>query len=114
MAPKKLIFGNENAEKDPLVRKCYIENIKRGGQIITGRWGVGKTAYLFHKNSDLEQALEKIDFSLKRSWYISESELDTDQIINAYSDLETLKFKRYLRTIWRAEIYRRACVLLSA
>lgn len=114
MAAKRLIFGNENAEKDPLVLDCYVNNIGIDGQIITGRWGVGKTAYLFHRNSHLAAVLEAIDKKLKRIWYLDESQLDSDQVSKAYIELDTRTFKRYLKNIWKAEIYRRACILLSS
>lgn len=111
---RQQIFGNENAEVDHLVLECYVDNISSDSHIITGRWGVGKTAYLFHLTRDLADALGRVDPRKRSLWYVSEHDLDSDQILEAYAELDDRKFARYLRLIWIAEIYRRACVVLSA
>lgn len=109
-----MLFGNENAEKDGLVLTCYISNeTEEDYQIITGRWGIGKTAYLFNKSRCLMEGLSNIDSSKKRLWYLDEEELNTDQVIDAYSQLTERKFDRYLKNIWIAEIYRRAALMLA-
>jgi hypothetical protein len=92
MTVRRIIFGNENAEKDPLLLDCYVEHEENCEQIITGRWGTGKTAYLFDKNRALIRALEEIDESKKRIWYVDEDQLNTDQIIDSFLDLKTRKF----------------------
>ena len=109
----RIVFGNENAEKDRLLLDCYVPHPVNFEQIITGRWGTGKTAYLFDKNRDLINALSGIDESKKRLWYLDEDELNTDQIIDSFLDLSIRKFQRYLKSIWVAEIYRRAALLLA-
>jgi hypothetical protein len=109
-----MIFGNENAEVDPLVLECYVDNMSNGSQIITGRWGVGKTAFMFHATQKMAAILGKSHREHKKLWYVSESDLDSDQIVEAYSVLDEKRFKRYLKTIWKAEIYRRATIVISA
>ena len=56
---ERIIFGNENAEKDSLLLDCYIPHPVNCEQIITGRWGTGKTAYLFDSNSRLNPECPK-------------------------------------------------------
>ena len=111
---KRIIFGNENAEKDPLVLKCYVNHGEDGVQIVTGRWGTGKTAYLFDRNRELIKKLTEINPDLKRIWYLDEDQLNTDQLIDSFIELNERKFQRYLKSIWIAEIYRRACIILNA
>lgn len=108
-----LIFGNENAEKDPLLRDCYVNHGPKNKQIITGRWGTGKTAHILATHKLLSETLGIINERQRRLWYLEESELNTDQIIDAFYELEPRKFQRRLKSIWIGEIYRRMAILLT-
>ncbi len=101
---RRKIFGNENAAVDPLVLDCYVDNMSNGAQIVTGRWGVGKTAFIFHATKSLARVLEEENPDNKKLWYVSESDLDSDQIVEAYAELDEKRFKRYLKAIGKNEI----------
>ena len=73
------IFGNEDAKDDDLLRKCFVEPSELLNRpIIVGRWGIGKTAVLFHQNAILEDTLNYIDPENKQLWYIGEHSIDKE------------------------------------
>ncbi|MBV6639342.1 MAG: hypothetical protein KI791_01435 [Cyclobacteriaceae bacterium] len=109
----RLYFGNENAEHDGLLEQCYINRAPKNKTIITGRWGTGKTAHLISYNRELSKVLKDIDDDAERKWYLSEDELSTDQLLDAYAALDDRKFQRYLSQLWEAEIYRRITVVIG-
>lgn len=115
MAQQRIFFGNENAENDRLLRECQVPypGVEGYRQIVTGRWGTGKTAYVLTNHVDLNDELKSIDPSQERVWYVSEAALHSDDLINNLSRLEPRLFSNHLERIWRAEIHRRAAVQLS-
>ncbi|MEE9338672.1 MAG: hypothetical protein V3U87_11385 [Methylococcaceae bacterium] len=110
---ERFIFGNENGEIDPLLQECYINRAPKNISIIVGRWGTGKTAYLLADNNHLTKTLREVDEKICRDWYLSESSLNTDQLIDAFYALDERKYDRYLKELWKAEIVRRTALVLS-
>lgn len=105
-------FGDEAAEKDDMLDDCFIEfppNIS-SKSILTGRWGVGKTAIVFNQNKEIRNALNNNNI-----WYLGESVFDKTSLLNIQRKYVNDKdyFKRALEKMWLAEITRTYCILLS-
>lgn len=112
----RLLFGDENAERDPLLQECAVRNrrVSASKPILTGRWGTGKTAILLLQNADLSKTLKSIDDDYERLWYLDESTLDLNSLLELQSrlaptdsgPLERDLFLRALQGVWKAEILR--------
>ena len=78
-----LLFGSENAEADQLLFDCKIDKTKpsEAKQIITGRWGTGKTAIIFLQNENLINELNAINPEYKNIWYLSEGRLNYKNLL---------------------------------
>ena len=101
------LFGNETAEKDDLLYRCRVDrqDLTALKSILTGRWGVGKTALLLIQNSDLASKLAERSPDLRDIWYIHERSIDVDALIDLKSranDRDTLL--AMLEKLWRSEI----------
>ncbi len=112
------IFGNENAESDDNLMDCEVIDIPfRNEQkpILTGRWGTGKTASLLLDNQKLSTALRKVSNEYERIWYIDEKSLNIDALFAIQKKFgnDQYSFTKGLEQIWKAEIIRRACLVLS-
>jgi hypothetical protein len=110
------IFGTPNAESDPLLEECFVGSQEDFGRkpILTGRWGTGKTATLFHRNIRLRHKLKEYGCKRKQ-WYINESSFDIEQILalrKHYGD-EKYVLELSLKKLWRAEITRAILAQLS-
>lgn len=110
------IFGNENAEKDDLLIECQVSPFIFPSEklIIKGRWGTGKTAKVLLINKELSDILKNINPDIERLWYIDENTLNVGALleIKNKSASDRHHFIKSLEEIWRAEIIRRACLLL--
>jgi len=111
----RALFGDDNAVADPLLADCYVEPKQVSARpIVTGRWGIGKTAMLFHRNKELTQLLVNNDDKDKTLWYIGENAMDLSSLarlrLEFSSDAES--YKRALETLWKGEIVRTLSVLL--
>jgi len=117
------LFGNEMAEDDELLRDCYVSptSFSRLSEkpILVGRWGSGKTAMLYHVNQTLSQELAKRNREEETAWHLSEKNTIDEQsgiylrnIQNEFGYDKDL-VKRILERLWRAEITRGQCLLLS-
>jgi len=110
-----IVFGNENAVMDPLLKDCYVEP-KEGSNksILIGRWGIGKSAILFHNNQKLSDELAKKDEKDRFLWYIGENSLDLASLRGLQSKFNTDQegFKRTLETFWKTKIICTEAVLL--
>ena len=75
-------FGDEDAKHDPYLYKCEVPfpSKVKDAPILTGRWGVGKTATFFLRHQKLVQELEKSDKDFRDIWYLDEGGLDTDTL----------------------------------
>jgi hypothetical protein len=111
------LLGNENAELDNLLLDCKVDCQEHDGiekNIIIGRWGTGKTAYMLLRGETQEKKLEEISSDARSYWYLTEASLNADQLGRAKSGLNNPKrFARYLEHIWEAEILRRTIVILN-
>ena len=101
------IFGDENAAKDHLLNDCYVEPSEVSDRaILKGRWGVGKSAILFHKNQKLSEELAKNGEEDEHLWYIGEHEINIYALRHFRQELlETREdFKRILEALWETRI----------
>jgi hypothetical protein len=110
------ILGDINAENDDLLFECRVEKYRTQltKEILTGRWGTGKTAQVLLQNEDQIKLLEKVNPSLKLIWYISERKLINSQIIEMYDYYKenTFHFESILTNMWKAEILRIYIIVL--
>lgn len=117
MNPTKLVFGSENAESDLLLYDCKISigSVNEQKPILIGKWGTGKSAILLLSNKRLTDELQKIDPEKSRIWYMDEKSLNLKSIYDLYSEFSgnAVHFSRALEGIWKAEIVRVFCELLS-
>lgn len=111
-----LLFGSENAEADQLLFDCKIDKTKpsEAKQIITGRWGTGKTAIIFLQNENLINELNAINPEYKNIWYLSEGRLNFKKITEIYyeSQNQNYYFESLMAEFWKIEIIRIYCLLL--
>lgn len=112
-----MFLGNENAEKDKLLLQCCVESMAcpDDKQIITGKWGSGKTGCLLVANRDYNEKLKSISKKLNKIWFIDgEKDLDLPILTKKFNNI---KFKneriRYIQAIWKAEIIRKAVIQLA-
>ncbi len=113
---QRKIFGDGRAERDPLLYDCRVTetSVPEGKSILVGRWGMGKTALLLLKNETLSKVLAADGPDKERLWLISEKGMDAKTL----KDLSSAEpdrgiFLRALEELWRAEIVRVYCVLLT-
>lgn len=109
-----MLFGDENAWNDKLLKECYIEQPKDLAKksIIMGKWGIGKSAFVLHESRYLNEEFEKTEDYNKDVWNIGEYSIGTASLAilrRKYADNEL--FKRTLENIWIAEIVRSECIL---
>ncbi len=109
-----MLFGDENAWNDKLLKECYIEQPKDLAKksIIMGKWGIGKSAFVLHEARYLIEECEKTEDCSKDIWNIGEYSIGTASLAilrKKYADNEL--FKRTLENIWIAEIVRSECIL---
>lgn len=112
----RLIFGQENAEWDKLLYECPIYHPPEISekQILTGRWGAGKSAILFLRNKKLTQLLKTINEKESLRWYLNESSFDALELTKLREDTKNEEiFVRQLEQIWHSEIVRTTCILLN-
>lgn len=113
-----LVFGNENARDDDLLYDCHVAPPAgvAGKAILRGRWGVGKTGHLLHRNRMLTEALRNVDVTKAFLWYRDEGGLDTDAIFNLkeYCGQDSALLKRVLEALWESEILRVEIQILAA
>ena len=113
----RVLFGDEDAERDELLFDCEVKrtSIKENKPILKGKWGTGKSAILILHNKELELQLKDIDTSKKRIWYMDEKTLDIRSLLNLRKNLkeDPSSFNRALEGIWEAEIIRVYCELLN-
>jgi hypothetical protein len=103
----RIIFGDENAVKDQLLCDCFVKPMDVSERpILTGRWGVGKSAIFFHENYKLSELLEKSGEKDRLLWYIGENDLDLLALRNLQSKFGTdrERFTRALETMWKTRI----------
>lgn len=111
------IFGNSAAEHDELLHDCWVDHASPVAKrpILMGRWGTGKSAFVFTDGYQLSQSLEELKPGSGRAWYIGEERFD----IQALQTLKTAMagdqalLVRSLEAAWRAEIVRTYCAVLS-
>lgn len=111
-----MLFGDDNAMFDPLLLNCYVQPKEVSDKpILTGRWGIGKTASFFYSNSKLSEVLKTTGCDNTKLWFISEGALDTRSLAALQSGFGINRegFKRSLELLWKAEIMRTICILLS-
>lgn len=66
------------------------------------------------KNEKLCAALKAIDPDLERLWYLDEKALDAGKLLSIYRARDDARtFRHALESVWRAEICRRAAILLA-
>jgi hypothetical protein len=112
------LFGNENAERDDQLLDCRVDDLpfrNENKPILTGRWGTGKTASLLLDNDNLSKALKKYSPEYERIWYVDENSLSIDALLairNRFGEGEYPLIKAF-EHIWKAEIVRRACLVLA-
>jgi hypothetical protein len=104
------IFGDENARLDVNLYKCRVPfpNQVETKPILSGRWGVGKTATFLLRHRELSSALRQIDQKYAYIWYLDESGLDSDTLfhLNSYYRGDRSTFKHVLESFWQSEITR--------
>lgn len=110
----QIIFGSENAENDQLLYDCYVSQPQEvtSKSILTGRWGTGKTALLLHAGRPLSTELAKIN-EPEKLWYLDEYTLDLNSLLKLQTDFDKQNLTRALEGLWKAEIVRVLCLLLS-
>jgi hypothetical protein len=110
------LFGDDNAMFDALLLKCYVQPRELSDKpILTGRWGIGKTAAFVHANAELAAVLKSVGCEDRKLWFISESALNAGSLATLQSRFGVNRegFKRSLELLWKAEIIRTMCMLLS-
>ncbi len=111
-----MLFGDDNAILDPLLLHCYVQPKEVSDKpILTGRWGIGKTAFFFHANRELSNIFKSMGCNNTELWFIGEGALDPGSLATLQSrfGINREGFKRSLELLWKAEIMRTMCMLLS-
>ena len=113
-----IVFGNELAQVDDSLYDCKVNEkyfAPYEKSILTGRWGSGKTATLLLPQAKLSKTLGAMDPKLERIWYINEHAFDVKALLEIKKQmaLEKKIFIKTLEEIWKAEIVRRGCLLMS-
>jgi hypothetical protein len=109
----RVLFGNDDAIYDKLLRVCYVDpstNI-HNRPILIGRWGIGKSALTLHF---IRNSIDFFDdaFSQKGLWYIGEGSIDRAKLA-ALDRKDELELMGNLESIWKTEITRIECLMLS-
>lgn len=111
------IFGDINAENDDLLFQCKVKKVSSEflKDIITGRWGSGKTAQMLLQNEKQMIYLKEIDEKYEMIWYLSERDILQENIIELFELYSTniYKFESVVKNMWKAEIIRIYVVLLN-
>lgn len=104
------LLGSETAETDELLHECFVEppNDVANKLVLTGRWGTGKTAYMFHRTEALSQLLRSVSPSAERIWYIPENSIDLTAIDTIRENFggHALSTKQSIEALWEAAIIR--------
>lgn len=102
------VLGSEDAESDDLLYACFVKppNDVIDKSILAGRWGTGKTAYMFHKTAALEEFLSSIDKRQDKIWYIAENSLDVPPIksLRTIFDGDDDAIRACLEKVWETAI----------
>jgi len=111
------IFGDENARLDTSLYKCSVPfpSQVHGQPILSGRWGVGKTAAFLLRHRELGRALREVGREYEYIWYLDEEGLDSDTLFSLkqhYGENISI-FKRTLEELWNTEILRITARILS-
>ena len=111
-----MLFGNDNAIEDKLLKDCYISHSVEleDKPILIGRWGTGKSAILLHSVEKMEQKLIELHGKDDRIWFIGEGTINKASLasIKRLSKCDE-SFGANLEMLWQAEITRRQCILLN-
>jgi hypothetical protein len=104
------IFGDENARLDTYLYRCSVPLPSRveNKPVLSGRWGVGKTAAFLLRHHELARALRAVDKEYEYIWYLDEGGLDSDTLFSLdqhYAGNLSI-FKRTLERLWNTEILR--------
>lgn len=109
------VFGEDAARADALLSRCTVRRQRgqRTRPIVVGRWGTGKTATLLLRHRTLAEALRAKSPTADELWYIDETALNTQSVIDIVGGSNDPRSANYhLRLVWQAEIYRRTAQML--
>ncbi len=118
------LLGHASAELDPILLKCSVQNHYpfEDKHILTGRWGIGKSAILILKNKRIVEILESVcpEDEDKRKyrlcWYIGEDALEHEilKIIeDEFKDVNQEFLISAFEKLWSLEIFRTYLITLS-
>lgn len=106
------LFGSDDALYDKLLKDCYVSQSIKFTPIIIGRWGIGKSAVALHCTENLDTFLQNYTKKNDRLWYIGEDNINRSRLAEIVCDSE-LKLIGSIESLWKAEIIRTECILLS-
>jgi len=109
----RTLFGNDDAIFDNLLMDCYVDPITNliNKPILIGKWGIGKSAITLHFIKDLTNLIDNV-YQNKALWYIGEGSIDRARLATL-NRKDELDFLGALESLWKIEIIRTECLLLS-